>query len=267
MTRVLSGGVLIVVAVGVVWVAPRPIFEAVAFALLFAVTQELIGMQRAGGLGVPHWPTVAFTLLTLATFSGILGSALPQLTVDSVLMVNLIAMAFVSMSAWRGGRDALAVVASTLFPSLYLALPIGAMIAIREQGPEPLFLLMLTIIVSDTAQYYTGRLVGRRPLAPSISPKKTIEGAIGGVVLGTAAFAVIGIWWLPVVPMIVRVGIGLGVVAVGIAGDLFESLLKRSVGVKDSSSMIPGHGGFLDRIDALLFAAPFFYVVGHFIRI
>ena len=267
MTRVLSGAVLIALAVAVVWFAPRAIFEAAAFALLFAVTQELIGLCRAGGVAVPRWPTVGVTLLTLAAFSGILSSFAPQLTVDAVLLIAMLAMAFVAMSGWRGGSAAIADVSASLFPSLYLALPVGSMMAIREQGPEPLFLLMLTIIVSDTAQYYTGRLAGRRPLAPSISPKKTIEGAVGGVVFGTALFAIVGAWWLPAVPVAARVGIGLGVVAVGIAGDLFESMLKRSVGVKDSSSIIPGHGGFLDRVDALLFAAPFFYVVGHFIRV
>ena len=126
---------------------------------------------------------------------------------------------------------------------------------------------MLTVIVSDTAQYYTGRLLGRRLLAPTISPKKTIEGAVGGLLFGTAVFAVVGAWWLPVMPLGARIAVGLGLVTVGIAGDLFESMIKRSVGAKDSSTIIPGHGGVLDRIDALLFAAPLFYIVGHFIRV
>jgi phosphatidate cytidylyltransferase len=266
MTRVISGAALIALAIAVVWFAPPPIFEAVAFAALFAAVEELVALFTASGVPVPHWPTVVVAMLTLATFSGII--SVRQLSIEGVLMAELIVMAIVALSAWRGGSGALATVSASLFPSLYLAIPIGAVVAIRESaGPAPLFLLMLTVIVSDSAQYYTGRLTGRRPLAPTISPGKTIEGAIGGVVFGTAVFAAVGAWWLPVVPPIARVLMGLGIVAVGIAGDLFESMLKRSAGVKDSSTIIPGHGGVLDRIDALLFAAPFFYVVGRFITL
>src|SRR5262245_31728749 len=268
MTRVLSGAVLIAFAVAVVWFAPRPIFEAVAFALLFMATEELIALSHSGGIRVPRWPATVASLATLLTFSGVLGPLVPQLTTDALLMLELLVLAIVTMIAWRpADENAVATVAASLLPTMYLALPVGSMMAIREQGPEPLFLLMLTIIVSDTAQYYTGRLAGRRLLAPAISPKKTIEGAVGGLIVGTAVFAVLGAWWLPVVGPVARVLIGLALVAVGIAGDLFESMLKRSVGAKDSSAVIPGHGGILDRVDALLFAAPLFYVIGHFIRL
>ena len=267
MTRVLSGAALIAFAVAVVWFAQRPVFEVVAAALMVAATQELLTLFQAGGIDVPRWPSTIATLLILATFSGIVSLAAPQLTTDAALMAALLALAPVVMWGWRGGADSLATMAASLFPSLYLALPIGSMIAIREQGPEPLFLLMLTVIVSDTAQYYAGRLLGRKLLAPAISPKKTVEGAVGGLVFGTAVFAVVGAWWLPEAAAPLRVALGLGLVAVGIAGDLFESMLKRGAGVKDSSGLIPGHGGILDRIDALLFAAPFFYVAGHFIRL
>ena len=148
-------------------------------------------------------------------------------------------------------------------PALYLGLPIGAMIVIREtDGREALFLLMLTIVVSDTAQTIPGRVFGRRPLAPAISPKKTIEGAVGGFVFGAAlsrrSQARGGCRRRD--PGSAR-ALGVLIVAAGIAGDLFESMLKRSAGVKDSSTLIPGHGGILDRIDALLFAAPVYYIV------
>jgi phosphatidate cytidylyltransferase len=183
---------------------------------------------------------------------------------DIVLMSALVALGALTVALWHdtGGANALGLAAASLFPSLYLGLPVGAMIAIREtHGREALFLLMLTVVVSDTAQYYTGRALGRRPLAPAISPKKTVEGAVGGFVCGALVLAALGEWWLPVVPIALRAVLGATVVALGIVGDLFESMLKRSAGVKDSSTLIPGHGGVLDRIDALLFAAPVYYVV------
>ena len=145
---------------------------------------------------------------------------------------------------------------------VYIALPLASLVQIRLiAGPEAVFLVMLTIMISDTAQYYVGRAFGRRRLAPAISPKKTVEGAIGGLVFGTVGLIVIGAWWAPQWGIATRLVLGLAVVALGIAGDLFESFLKRRAGVKDSSALIPGHGGVLDRIDALLFAAPVYYLV------
>jgi phosphatidate cytidylyltransferase len=122
------------------------------------------------------------------------------------------------------------------------------------------------MIASDSAQYYTGRLFGRVPLAPAISPKKTREGAIGGLIVGTAAMTVGGRWVFPETPMALTAAAAAVIVAVGMIGDLFESLLKRSAGVKDSSSVIPGHGGVLDRIDSWLFAGPMYYVFTRYVQ-
>jgi phosphatidate cytidylyltransferase len=266
-TRVLSGIVLIALTVAVVWFAPPVVFGAVAFVLLFTATAELVSLARASGLNIPMWPAATGALITLAAL------ALPaaenrgqEAPLQVVLLAQLVAVAGVTLNRWSGGRDAIASVSASLFPSLYLALPISALLAIREhEGPAALFLLMLTVMASDTAQYYTGRLAGRRLLAPAISPKKTMEGAIGGFVFGAMALAIAGVWWLPSVPVVFRTLLGVTVVALGITGDLFESMLKRSAGVKDSSSLIPGHGGLLDRIDALLFAAPVYYIVLQYI--
>jgi phosphatidate cytidylyltransferase len=197
-TRVLSGAVLVVLVIGIVWFAPPIVFEA--FALVVAV-------------------------------------------LGAVELYRLVGLAAVPMGI------------------VYLALPLAALVQIRLMaGPQAVFLVMLTVMVSDTAQYYTGRAVGRRPLAPRISPKKTIEGAIGGFVVATAMFAIVGAWWVPIFNVGERMVLGLLIVAAGIAGDLFESFLKRRAGVKDSSTLIPGHGGVLDRIDALLFAAPVYFL-------
>jgi phosphatidate cytidylyltransferase len=256
-TRVISGAVLLVLAIAVVWFSPPAIFFAVAELLLVLGLIEYMALARASGLPVPAIPAGAAAMLTCAAFSR--GFPAP---IDAVLMSALVALGALTLTTWHGGPDALGLAAASLFPALYLGLPLGAMVAIREtRGRDALFLLMLTVFASDTAQYYSGRAFGRRPLAPAISPKKTIEGAIGGFVVGAIVCAVIGTLWLPVVPPAMRAAIGVMIVALGIAGDLFESMLKRSAGVKDSSSLIPGHGGILDRIDALLFAAPVYYVV------
>jgi phosphatidate cytidylyltransferase len=263
-TRVLSGAVLVVVAVALVWFAQPFLFRAAAYVLLFLCVTELVHLARAGGLSVSMWLPVTGSLMTLAACGPVLSAGADSAAPLAIaLMAQLFAIGAVAMADWSAGnRQVLASVAVSVFPSLYLALPLGAMVAMREtDGPDVLFLLMLTVMVSDTAQYYTGRLFGRRPLAPAISPKKTMEGAAGGLIVGTVIFVIAGAWWLARMPAGIRVLLGMAVVASGIAGDLFESLLKRSVGVKDSSSIIPGHGGVLDRVDALLFAAPVYYVV------
>jgi phosphatidate cytidylyltransferase len=262
MTRVLSGAVLLAIAVAAVWLAPPALFLLVAVVLALLAVREVLAIAHAGGLAVPAATASIAAALTAATFSSAVDGAGSAPTLDVVLLGAVVALGCAALVAWRGGHDALPRAAVALFPSLYIGLPIGAMIAIRETyGREALFLLMLTVVVSDTAQYYTGRTLGRTKLAPAVSPKKTVEGAGGGFVFGALFLAVAGAWWLPQIAPAGRAALGAVLVAVGIAGDLFESMLKRSVDVKDSSALIPGHGGVLDRIDALLFAAPIYYVV------
>jgi phosphatidate cytidylyltransferase len=266
MTRLLSGAALVAFAILVVWFAPGVLLLVVGETLLLLAFVEYVTLAQASGFSVPPVVAGLATALTCAAIAGqSQGSQVSKLSfvaLDTVLMSSLVGLGALALSRWRGGPGALGHAAASLFPALYLGLPIGALVAIREtRGREALFLLMLTVIVSDTAQYYTGRLFGRRLLAPAISPKKTIAGAVGGFVFGTVLLAAVGRWWLPTVPLPMRAALGAMVVALGIAGDLFESMLKRSAGVKDSSSLIPGHGGVLDRIDALLFTAPVYYIV------
>jgi len=263
-TRVLSGAILGAIVVAIVWYAPPIASLALSIVALVLAAREIVDLARASGIRVSLWLSAAGALTTLVAlgapaFASGAGSALLPI----VLMAQLVAVLGTAIAAWPpGSRDALAAVSVALFPSWYIAIPLGALVAIRAvEGATTLLLLIVTVVVSDTAQYYTGRLTGRNLLAPAISPKKTVEGAIGGVVFGTLVFAFLGGWPLGRVPVALRVIVGLAIVLAGIAGDLFESMLKRSAGVKDSSSIIPGHGGVLDRIDALLFAAPVFYIV------
>ena len=160
----------------------------------------------------------------------------------------------------RIGAPTLADTAASVLAPVYIGLPLGALVGVTAvAGREAVLVLIGTVAISDTAQYYTGRAFGRRPLAPRRSPKKTVEGAVGGLVIAPVVLVAAGKMWLPGLAPGRLAILGLLLVVAGIIGDLFESMLKRAADVKDSSHLIPGHGGVLDRIDALLFAAPIFY--------
>jgi phosphatidate cytidylyltransferase len=255
MLRILSALVLIPAVICAVWFL-RP-FEllVVAEVVLWLAFFEYARLADSLGVRIPK------ALAGCAAAATCMAVAWPGNSLDAVLMAALLAMAALSVAAGRVGADVLAPVVAGLFASLYLGLPLGALVAVRWLvSREALLLLLLTVIVSDTAQFYSGSLFGRHRLAPVISPKKSVEGAVGGFVAGIAVVAVVGAWWLPHLSLGWRVGLGAVVVAMGILGDLFESQIKRSASVKDSSALIPGHGGVLDRIDALLFAAPAYYL-------
>lgn len=144
---------------------------------------------------------------------------------------------------------------------LYVVLLLGHLIFMRElaQGKIWILFTLVSVYCGDTTAFYVGRAWGKRKLAPALSPNKTIEGgwgAVGGSMAGALFFKVFFFPELGIVPAAL---LGAGIGAIGQSGDLFESLLKRSASVKDSGALIPGHGGFLDRIDSVLFAVPFVY--------
>jgi phosphatidate cytidylyltransferase len=177
----------------------------------------------------------------------------------SIVVLAIVVIVWLAFAVLRQSQT-LNEAAVDLVAPIYVGAPLGMLVAMQMiAGPRATLLVIATIVISDTAQYYSGRAFGRRPLAPTISPKKTVEGAIGGVLVGALFMATAITFVFPATPLVVRVLLGLVIVFLGIAGDLFESRLKRVAGMKDSSALIPGHGGVLDRIDALLFAIPVFY--------
>ena len=127
-------------------------------------------------------------------------------------------------------------------------------------GGDLLWLLYAILWVGDTAAMGIGGWLGRHQLAPGVSPRKTVEGFLGGVVGSLCAAALVYIWKFNHLQFLHIIVLALGCSVVGQLGDLVESMWKRSLGIKDSSNLIPGHGGVLDRFDSLLFAAPFMYV-------
>jgi phosphatidate cytidylyltransferase len=150
--------------------------------------------------------------------------------------------------------------AMTMAP-LYAGLPLGVIAWVQwSLGPAATSWLLAIIAISDSAQYYTGRAFGRTKLAPIVSPSKTREGALGGLLVAAIAGFALGPLCLPALSPFASAGLAATMAIFGIVGDLFESALKRSVDLKDSSTLIPGHGGILDRIDSHLFASPIFYL-------
>jgi phosphatidate cytidylyltransferase len=261
-TRVLSALVLLAVVIGVVWFLPPIATLVLAGAAALLAVAEYAVIARAVDARIPQvFTAVAVLAACVAVGTGSRG-------VDLVLMTSVVVIGALAVASGRPGPAVLRDAAASVLPIAYLGLPLGALAAVRMvSGREAVALLAAVIVVSDSAQYYTGRALGRRRLAPAISPKKTVEGAIGGVVFGTIAMSVGGRWVFTAAspPIWMLALLGAAVSLLGIVGDLFESLLKRSAGVKDSSNLIPGHGGVLDRIDSWLFAAPAYYVFVRFL--
>ena len=255
MTRVLSGAALLAVVVAVIWLLPPLATVAVAGIVLAVAAAEYAALAGSAGVEVARIPAV------LAALGAAAAMVFEPAWLPGALLAALLLIGGTELA--RGtNAGALDRVGGAAFAVLYLAIPFGVLVDLRLGfGREVLSLLLVTVIASDTAQYYGGRTLGRRRLAPAVSPAKTVEGAAFGIAAGTLVLGLDPAGWLRELAPAGRLLLGAGVAVAGIAGDLFESRLKRASGVKDSSALIPGHGGLLDRVDGLLFAAPVYWLV------
>ena len=256
MTRVLSGVALGAVFFAVVWFSNAVGLLFVALAVGVLAFHEYAELMRRLGADIPRLPALAATMAAIGIVP------FPYVASEAVLGAGAVLVSIGVM--FRLGDDRRAAVFGVVagaFAALYIGIALGALVGIHIFGGRgAVVLLVATIAISDTAQYYSGRTFGRHPLAPRLSPKKTIEGAVGGLVAAPLFLYFAGPYLVPVAPPLPMALLGLGLVICGIAGDLFESMIKRAADMKDSSALIPGHGGVLDRIDALLFATPVFYM-------
>ena len=256
MVRLVSGVVLAAVFFALVWFANATVLLIVALAVGALAVHEYVQLFRALGAHISPAPTL------IATWAATVNVALPRVPSEFVLSLAVIVIAIWGMAGLKDFRSVAVGAAAAVLAAVYIGLGLGSLVAVHVWGGRgAVILLVATIALSDSAQYYAGRTFGRRPLAPTLSPKKTIEGAIGGFVVAPAFLVLAAYYFVPAATNRLSLAIlALALVIAGIAGDLFESMLKRAAGIKDSSALIPGHGGVLDRIDALLFAAPIFYL-------
>ncbi|GIV60216.1 phosphatidate cytidylyltransferase [Rhodocaloribacter litoris] len=222
--------------------------------------REVYHLMEAGGLS----PRKAEGLVLGALL--VLWAYVPAAGAAALALV----LAGLALSPLRHAEDnPLPSLAATVFGALYPTLFLAFLIRLRlaeggAVGDREAFWLTLAVVVlvwvTDTLAYYTGKALGRRPLAPRVSPKKTWEGTIGGAAGALAAAVVFKLTVLPFLawPHLLMVGLLCGVVSQ--LGDLAESKMKRAAGVKDSGTILPGHGGLLDRLDALILAVPLVYL-------
>ncbi len=235
----------------IVW-AGNPWVGALAAAAAVLALHEAYALAVGAGRPVLRWPGVVLGLATVSV---------------AVLDGRAVLVVFGGGSAIVLGialyRRCVSDSLTTVSAVGYVALPLAAAVLLRERalGLEWLLLAFLAVFATDTAAYFVGRALGRRAMAPSISPGKTWEGSFGGLLGGAAAvvaFVAVSDLTLAVGAAI---GLGLGVSVIAQAGDLFESKAKRLAGVKEAGTLFPGHGGLLDRMDSLLPAFVLVYYV------
>jgi len=204
-------------------------------------------------------------LVTIALYNDPAAILLDQFVIIALTIGTLIA------ATVRGAPfdKMLASVGATILGVLYVAFLGSHLISIRT-GFDPtlsrhlLSFFFLVLMGADTGAYYIGRAFGKRKLAPSISPGKTWEGAVGGLLAALAMAALSHFWFFRELPLKYILSLAAVMTIIGIFGDLAESALKRGAGAKDAANILPGHGGMLDRLDSLLFNAPLIYYFARF---
>jgi phosphatidate cytidylyltransferase len=282
--RILTAVVLIPIVLALVLRAPIPVVALIAALVALLAVQELLKLSESYGIRPFRWPTYIF-VGAFFLFLAISPANKPLLSTAIFVYTTGFAAAlapfvFLTVGMRRmdlSGAYPAAMVSSFAFA--YVALPLGFLVEIREQWSGAFLLLYLLLLVwaGDIFAYFVGRTLGRSLMAPRISPKKTWEGALASLIASLVVGMLLYNYALPISSFLLNLHLIdrrdgyfalqkpplwptlLLSAAINVAaqlGDLVESLIKRGAGVKDSGAILPGHGGMLDRVDALLFAAP-----------
>jgi phosphatidate cytidylyltransferase len=255
---------ILIASILISWLAP--LFVALALAAMtFGLYEFWILAKRRGiKADVVTGFAAAAALFTIFYFDRpgefllLILLVLPALTIVALTAAMLRGAPFEGMIASVG---------ATVLGVMYVAFLGGHLVAVRtgfeqERSAHLLSFFFLVIMGSDTGAYYTGRTMGRHKLAPKVSPGKTWEGAVGGLIASLLLAVAAHYWFFPELPLKFALPLAAVMNILGVLGDLTESALKRSAGAKDAAQILPGHGGLLDRLDSLLFNAPVIYYFG-----
>jgi len=270
--RVLTAVVLIPLVVALVWWAPPAVTAAAAGLVAIAALVEFFHLAGRMGLrAFRKWTMFSAALLFYAqyslglvetrTLSGgvsiVRDAAGGVVSIEAVLLVFLFGCVAIGLATREPLADVLPAMAASAAGLIFVALPFSYLVRLNEierVGRELVLFTLCLIWAGDMLAYFVGRSLGRIPMAPALSPKKTWEGALGNMI-ASLLVGVLFARWMQMDALTLLVIAGLGNIA-GQMGDLIESAYKRGAAVKDSGTTVPGHGGVLDRIDSLILAAP-----------
>lgn len=232
------------------------VFNTVIALIAVGAMLEFISLGKAKGYHIAPVLCIAVMLIIIAAF------VFEDLSVELGMFAALLVIPAWYVFRSRDIEDSLPSSAVAVLATTYVGLLGGSLIRLRHDFPEGwklIFFLVLVVWLGDSGAYYFGKALGKHKLSPMISPKKTVEGMIGGFLVSIVTAVVIHFTFFPKFPLVHAIIAGVILSFAGVVGDLAESMWKRSAAVKDSGAILPGHGGFFDRFDSILFTAPILY--------
>ncbi len=252
--RIISAAILIPLTLGILLYGSSELFLVLIVAVALGGFYEYFHLIR--NMGIEGFPLTGGVLCVLFLLCFYLNDYFLLW-----LFLAIFSLFITWINSFKSTRDGLDPLGYTFFGVVFVAGLMGYFLLIRDQpqGPQIILFLFLIIWLSDTAAFFVGKTLGATALVPNISPGKTVEGAIGGIGGSLLAGILSNLWFLKGISITHCLIMSLLCGIIGQIGDIAESLLKRSAGVKDSGTLIPGHGGILDRLDSLMFAGPALY--------
>jgi phosphatidate cytidylyltransferase len=265
MKRLISGLVLATILVATVWSTTPYFFLVFSLLVLLIALREFYGLVEKTGYQCYSWLGYGASLAICYAFATERFTLIPP--VAFVLLLLIMISVLLTSRSLPDFSKVVGSASGTLFGVFYVSVCAGHLIAVRMLDPQGtahlpsklLTVFFLIIAASDTGAYYFGSYFGQHKLAPLISPGKTWEGSIGGLMLAISVALIAKYTFFPEIPALHALLLAMVMNIVGQMGDLFESIIKRGARTKDTASLIPGHGGLLDRIDSILFNAPLLY--------
>lgn len=253
--REITAGIAAPIVVLIIGWGPEPVYNATIAAVSILALYEFLALGKAKGYDVPIVLCILIMLVIMAAF------ILPSVSVELGMFTALLFIPGWYVIGKKDLEESLPSSAIAVLATTYVGMLGGSLIRLHNDFPEGsklVFFLLLVVWLGDSGAYYVGKTFGKHKLT-RISPKKTVEGLAGGIATSILTAVVIHFTFFREFPLLHAIIAGVLLSFAGVVGDLAESMWKRSAAVKDSGTLIPGHGGFLDRFDSIFYTAPILY--------